>query len=88
VGLVNLAAFLAFGIDKWRARRGRRRVPEAKLLLLGFLTGFVGAWCAMSLFRHKTQKTGFRVKMVLVTILNPAWPLLWLWWDAWRGGAA
>ncbi|MHC4472801.1 MAG: 6-phosphogluconolactonase, partial [Planctomycetota bacterium] len=37
-------------IDKWRARRGRRRVPEAKLLLLGFLTGFVGAWCAMSLF--------------------------------------
>jgi len=88
VGAVNLVAFLAFGVDKWKARRGRHRIPEARLLWLAFLTGFAGAWCGMSVFRHKTLKTSFRVKMFLVTIANPAWLLLWLWWDHYRNGAA
>ena len=82
VAVANAVTFLAFGLDKWKARRGGRRTPEARLLLLMFLSGFVGGWLGSSVFRHKTVKTSFRLKMLAVTVLNPVWPLLWLWWEA------
>jgi uncharacterized membrane protein YsdA (DUF1294 family) len=75
---VNVATFVAFGFDKWCARRGRRRISEARLLLLTFAGGILGGWIGMSLFRHKTRKTSFRVRMVLVSIANLAWGLAWL----------
>jgi uncharacterized membrane protein YsdA (DUF1294 family) len=78
VAVVNLVTFLMFGLDKWKARRGARRIPEAWLLGLSFATGLFGAWIAMSLFRHKTRKTSFRVKMALVSIVNLAWLIAWL----------
>lgn len=76
---VNVVTFLMFGLDKWKARRNARRIPEAWLLGLSFATGLFGGWFAMSLFRHKTRKTSFRVKMVLVSIFNVAWLLVWMW---------
>jgi uncharacterized membrane protein YsdA (DUF1294 family) len=75
---MNAATFLAFGFDKWRARRGGRRTPEATLLLLAFLTGFPGGWLGMTTFRHKTRKGSFRARMFLVTLVNPLWLLLYL----------
>ncbi len=80
VALINLVTFAVFGLDKWRAKRSKWRIPEAWLLLLSFTTGMFGGWLAMSTFRHKTQKLSFRVKMVLVSIVNLNWPLLYLWW--------
>jgi uncharacterized membrane protein YsdA (DUF1294 family) len=77
--VVNVITFLAFGWDKWMARRGSWRTPEARLLLLAFATGLAGAWTGMRVFRHKTRKTSFRRRMIAVTILNPAWLLLYLW---------
>ena len=78
VGVVNLVTFVMFGVDKRRARLGAWRIPEATLIGLSFATGFVGGWLAMRTFRHKTRKTSFRVKMVLVTVFNLAWLLVWL----------
>jgi len=75
---VNLMAFFLFGIDKWKARTGRRRVPEARLLLLAGATGALGAWCGMSVFRHKSRKVSFRWKLVLATLVNGLWIWLWL----------
>lgn len=81
--VMNLCAFLVFGWDKRRAVQEKSRVPEARLLLLAWLGGLVGAWSAMHLFRHKTRKTSFRWKMVCVTICNAAWPLIyWMLNDA------
>jgi uncharacterized membrane protein YsdA (DUF1294 family) len=76
--VVNVVAFGAFGVDKWLARRNGRRIPEAWLLSLAFATGLGGAWLGMNVFRHKTRKTSFRVKMVLVSVFNLAWPLLYI----------
>ena len=56
---VNLAAFAAFGIDKWKAVRHRWRIPEATLLGLSLIGGALGGLAGMRLFHHKTRKARF-----------------------------
>jgi len=82
---INLLAFLTFGWDKWAARRGARRVPEARLLWLAALLGAAGAWTGVSVFRHKTVKTSFRIRLFLATLLNVAVAAAAAWW--WRQSA-
>ena len=73
----NALAFVLVGFDKWRARRGGRRLPEAWLLWAVFATGLFGGWLGVSLFRHKTRKRSFLWKLWVVSVLNPLWLLLW-----------
>lgn len=75
--LMNLLAFAVFGVDKWKAKHDRRRVPERTLWLLAVLGGALGALIGMQVFRHKTQHRSFRwgvpilliVQIVLLIIL-------------------
>ena len=67
-----MLTFVVYGIDKWKARRGRWRVPEATLLVLAVAGGSVGAWVAMQLFRHKTQKKKFRYGVPVLFVLQLA----------------
>ena len=78
---LNLAAFLAFALDKWRAGRSGRRVPEFQLVLLGALGGWPGGILGMSLFRHKTAKGSFQFKYALGLVGFAA--ELWA-WQRWR----
>lgn len=57
---VNVVTFVFYGLDKWKARRGRWRIPEAALLWLAVLGGSPAALLAMWLFRHKTKHNKFR----------------------------
>lgn len=57
---VNMVTFLAYGLDKWKARRNRWRIPEAVLLWLAVLGGSPAALVAMHLFHHKTLHKKFR----------------------------
>ena len=75
---MNLITFVTWGIDKRRSKKGRRRIPESTLLALAWGTGLLGAWVGMSVFRHKTRKTGFKIKLFLLSVVNLAWLLLWL----------
>ena len=52
---LNFLAFAAFGIDKAKAERGKRRIAESRLLLLAFLGGTPGAYAGRAAFRHKTR---------------------------------
>ena len=74
---INVLTFIVYGVDKWKARRGRWRVPEATLLGLTALGGSVGAWLAMQLFRHKTQKK-FRYGVPVILVLQLVALLLFL----------
>jgi len=75
---VNVVTFVIFGWDKRRAAKGGARTPEGTLLTLSFLGGFPGGWIAMNLFRHKTRKTAFKLKMFAVSVVNPVWLCVWL----------
>lgn len=66
LGLINLVAFVVFGVDKRRAKCHRWRVREATLLGLAFLGGALGALLGMVLFRHKTKKVRFTVGVPLM----------------------
>jgi uncharacterized membrane protein YsdA (DUF1294 family) len=61
-----------YGIDKFAARRGGDRVPEAMLLSLGAIGGWPGAIVAQQAFRHKTVKRGFRALFWCTVIVNVA----------------
>ena len=69
--LVNLLAFVMYGIDKKRAVQKRFRIPERTLLWMARLGGGIGSWLGIKLFRHKTRHARFR-------ILVPLWTLIWL----------
>ena len=66
----NLVTFGLFGFDKLKARMGGWRISEATLVGASALTGTVGGWLGMSVFRHKTAKTSFRTKMVVASIVD------------------
>ena len=56
----SAVTFLAFGFDKWRARRSGQRVSELMLVMLGALGGWPGGLLGMIVFRHKTAKWTFK----------------------------
>ena len=73
----NLVAFFLMGMDKRRARRGKRRVPERTLFLPVVLGGALGGTLGMHIFHHKTRHWYFRWGYPLLLILQLA-ALGWL----------
>ncbi len=67
---ISLVTFLTYGYDKSIAGSKRTRVPEAVLLALTLLGGTVGAIAGMLVFRHKTAKRSFQVKLGLVLLVQ------------------
>lgn len=68
---VSLAAFILYGADKSKARRGAWRIPEKVLLSLSFFGGAAGGLLGMVLFRHKTRHWYFWT----VNFVGLAWQL-------------
>ena len=75
-GLMSVLAFLLFALDKWRARRGSRRVSELNLLVLSAVGGALGALLAMVAFSHKTRGLKFRVGVPAFVFLHLALALV------------
>lgn len=70
VCLINLIAFILMGLDKWRAKRGKWRIPEKNLWFSAIMGGALGSLVGMQLFRHKTKHKVFTIGMPLVIILH------------------
>ena len=66
--LVNLIAFVMYGLDKAYAKKGARRIPERSLLFWAWIGGSIGAFLGMKLFHHKTLKVKFVVVPVLAVL--------------------
>ena len=70
--LINLAAVMAFGIDKSRARNHAWRIPEKTLFLLAAVGGSIGALLGMFFFRHKTRHLSFRIGLPVILLVQIA----------------
>ena len=76
-GLASAVTFVAYGLDKARAKNGQRRIPEATLHTLELCCGWPGALLGMQVFRHKTAKTAFRLVTYTIAGLHvAAWAML------------
>ena len=69
---VNIATFFLYGIDKYKAKKGRWRISEATLLLMAVIGGSIGAWAGMRLWHHKTMHKKFKYGIPLIIILQVA----------------
>ena len=47
--IINIAAWIMYGLDKWKAKSGAWRIPERTLLLTALAGGSVGALAGMLL---------------------------------------
>ena len=67
--VINLIAFVLYGIDKKRAIRNEHRIRESVLLWIARLGGAIGSWLGIKSFHHKTKHTKFRVIVPLLMII-------------------
>lgn len=72
VAFMTLFTFIAFGLDKWKARHKKWRTPEATLMWLAVLGGSVGALLGMRVWHHKTQHRKFTIGVPLIFLVQLA----------------
>lgn len=63
---INVVTFVMYGIDKWKAKHNKWRIPEATLLGLAVVGGSVGAWLGMNVWHHKTMHKKFKYGIPLI----------------------
>ena len=76
--ILNIVAFALYGIDKFKAKRGSWRRPEAVLFGIAVPGGTIGAIAGMFCFRHKTRKDLFRyglfcvllIQLIIITVIS------------------
>ena len=69
---VNIATFLLYGIDKYKAKKSKWRISEVTLLTMAAIGGSIGAWAAMRLWHHKTMHKKFKYGIPVIIIMQIA----------------
>ena len=69
---INIATFLLYGIDKYKAKKSKWRISEATLLTMAAIGGSIGAWAGMLLWHHKTMHKKFKYGIPLISIMQIA----------------
>ena len=67
--ILNVISFLMYACDKTRAICKGVRIPEWKLLFIGFFAPF-GAFIGMKVYKHKTRKPIFKIGIPFFMGLN------------------
>ena len=69
---INAVTFIVYGIDKYKAKKAKWRIPEATLLLLAVLGGSIGAWMEMKVWHHKTMHKKFKYGIPAILLIQIA----------------
>ena len=70
--IIDIVTFLAYGIDKWKAKKAMWRIRETSLLMLAVLGGSIGAWLGMKVWHHKTMHKKFKYGVPLILMAQIA----------------
>lgn len=70
--VINAVTFIVYGIDKYKAKKAKWRIPEATRLLLAVLGGSVGAWVGMKVWHHKTMHKKFKYGIPAILLIQIA----------------
>ena len=68
--IINLIGFFIMWIDKRKAIKGSWRIPEKTLFLITALGGGIGTIAGMYVFRHKTQKLNFVIRLSIYNYIR------------------
>ena len=72
LGLINIAAFYMYWLDKRNAIKHRWRISEKALLGIAFAGGSLGALLGMYMFRHKTRHLKFKILVPMFLMIHIA----------------
>lgn len=64
--LINVVAFILYGVDKAKAKAGSWRISEKVLLGIAAFGGSIGAIAGMLFFHHKTQHPQFKIGLPVI----------------------
>lgn len=67
---INLISWIMMGIDKSKAKKVARRIPEKMLFTLAAVGGSVGIYIGMRMFRHKTRHRSFQIVIPVFILLH------------------
>jgi uncharacterized membrane protein YsdA (DUF1294 family) len=70
--VLNIISCVVYGIDKWKAMKGRWRISEFTLLLLAVIGGSIGALLGMRVWHHKTKHLKFKYGVPLILLAQLA----------------
>lgn len=68
--IMNIIAFIVYGIDKWKAQKKRWRISEKMLLFLAIIGGSAGALAGMYIFHHKILHKKFTIGVPLILVIQ------------------
>ncbi len=68
LAIFNIYTFVLMAWDKRAARKGKRRISEARFFSLALFGGSLGVLLAMPVFRHKNRKWSFRGRIYTIGV--------------------
>lgn len=68
--IINVITLMMYGIDKWKAKHSKWRIPEAILLIMAAVGGSIGAWTGIKLFHHKTLHKKFKYGVPAIFLIQ------------------
>jgi len=66
---INILTFIIYTIDKFLSKTKASRISEKELHTFSMIGGFLGATLSMALFKHKTAKSSFLIKHIVIILI-------------------
>ena len=68
--VINLFAYILYGVDKSKSKKEMWRISERALIIIALVGGSVGALLAMKKFHHKTKHKRFTLGVPFILIVQ------------------
>ena len=77
---INVITFMAYWMDKRRAKKNKWRIPEKNLMFLAVIGGTIGALAGIFGLRHKSKHMKFVVGVPIILLFQLAIFIYFVYW--------